>query len=311
MNALTIEQLKKSYNEKDVLRGVQLTVNEGELFGFVGRNGAGKSTLIHILTGIVHKSSGQFQVFNHNDQDMTAIKRSVGVMPDAANMFPHLRAIEFLAHMARLKKATTDKSSLLSLLASVGLQGEERKKIASFSFGMKKKLSLAQALLGEPKLLFLDEPTSGLDPESSREIQQLIVKLKENGQTVFLTSHNLNEIERICDRMAILHDGRIERVGTLAQLQEQARNRVKVTVSYNAQFELNEQWLHEHLPAFQVSELQPSTLTLDTDSTDNIPEMVKAFVYAGIEVHAVRPETLSLEDIFFQSSPSERADNSL
>ncbi|TDQ42767.1 ABC transporter ATP-binding protein [Aureibacillus halotolerans] len=302
MKALHVEQLMKNYGNRPVLNGLNLTINEGELFGFVGRNGAGKSTFIHIITGLIKKSSGQFGAFGQTEASMNEIKKIIGVMPDASTMYSHLRAADFLKYMAQLKNASSDSTKIQSLLESVGLKDEGRKKIASFSFGMKKKLSLAQALLGDPKLLFLDEPTSGLDPESAKEIQALIKGLNEEGKTILLTSHNLNEIEKLCHRMAILHQGRVERVGSLEELQKEANRRVTLNVSYVSAEPITENWLHEVIPELTIQQLTEKEMLLETDTIERVPHLTSSLVKFGASVYGVTPKTLTLEDIFFQES---------
>ena len=220
MYAIEVKNLEKQYQSKKVLKGINLTVNKGDVFGFLGRNGAGKSTFIHILTGITQKSKGNFEILGESDQNLDVIKKKIGVMPDTSNLYQHMKTLDFLKYMAGLKDDKRNRQGLIDLLNQVGLFNVEKQKIKSFSFGMKKKISMAQALLGNPELIFLDEPTSGLDPESSIEIQELILRLKNEGKTIFLTSHNLNEIERICDQVAIMNEGRIVKIGTVEQLKK-------------------------------------------------------------------------------------------
>ncbi|MER2033842.1 ABC transporter ATP-binding protein, partial [Exiguobacterium indicum] len=192
MSAIEVKGLKKSFGAKEVLREVNLTVERGEIFGFLGRNGAGKSTFIQIMTGITQATGGTVALLGEPADRLDAIKQRIGVMPDTSNLYHDMTARAFLNYMAGLSGVRITKQEVRRLLEQVGLSGTERQKIGSFSFGMKKKISIAQALTGNPELLFLDEPTSGLDPESAIEIQRLLLALKAEGKTIFLTSHNLN-----------------------------------------------------------------------------------------------------------------------
>lgn len=206
MNVIEVNHLTKNYGAAEVLKGIQLTVREGEVFGFVGHNGSGKSTFIHTLTGIANKTSGSFEILGTPDVQLNQIKTRIGVMPDVSNLYHHMKGINFLKYMGSLVGDQRSGEEYEELLKDVVLQGAGNKKIKSYSFGMKKKISIAQALLGDPELIILDEPTSGLDPESAIEIRKMMSRLQDEGKTIFLTSHNLDEIDKISDRVGILSE---------------------------------------------------------------------------------------------------------
>ncbi|MGX9807872.1 ATP-binding cassette domain-containing protein [Exiguobacterium acetylicum] len=293
MNAIEVRGLTKSFDAKEVLREVNLTVEQGEIFGFLGRNGAGKSTLIQILTGITQASAGTVSLLGEPADRLDAIKRRIGVMPDTSNLYHEMTARAFLEYMAGLSGIHVSKNEVLELLGRVGLSGTERQKIGSFSFGMKKKISIAQALVGNPELLFLDEPTSGLDPESAIDIQRLLFALKADGKTIFLTSHNLNEIEKICDRVAIMAEGRIVRCGTVASLQEAIGQEVQIRIRTVPQLEPS------HLPndVHELSQTDEHT-RLNLPTEEDIPELLVMLAKQDIKVYEVHIERQSLEEIF-------------
>ncbi|MEI4463926.1 ABC transporter ATP-binding protein [Exiguobacterium indicum] len=293
MSAIEVIGLKKSFGAKEVLREVNLTVERGEIFGFLGRNGAGKSTFIQIMTGITQATGGTVALLGEPADRLDAIKQRIGVMPDTSNLYHDMTARAFLNYMAGLSGVRITKQEIGRLLEQVGLSGTERQKIGSFSFGMKKKISIAQALTGNPELLFLDEPTSGLDPESAIEIQRLLLALKADGKTIFLTSHNLNEIEKMCDRVAIMAEGRIVRFGTVASLQEAMRQEIQIRIRTAPRLETS------HLPAYARLLSQAGDCTrLDLSMEEDIPELLVTLAKQDVKVYEVQIERQSLEEIF-------------
>lgn len=293
MKAIEVKELKKSFGAKEVLREVNLTIERGEIFGFLGRNGAGKSTFIQIMTGITQATGGTVALLGEPADRLDAIKQRIGVMPDTSNLYHDMTARAFLNYMAGLSGVRITKQEIGRLLEQVGLSGTERQKIGSFSFGMKKKISIAQALTGNPELLFLDEPTSGLDPESAIDIQRLLLALKAEGKTIFLTSHNLNEIEKICDRVAIMAEGRIVRYGTVASLQEAMRQEIQIRIRTVPRLEPS------HLPSYARLLSQTDDCTqLDLSTEEDIPELLVMLAEQDVKVYEVQIERQSLEEIF-------------
>lgn len=297
MYAIEVTGLKKTYTSKDVLKGLNLKIKSGEIFGFLGRNGAGKSTFIHILTGITQKTSGSFSILGETDQNLDLIKQKIGVMPDTSNLYQHMKAIEFLKYMASLKGDKRSTKELKALLEKVGLHNVDKQKIKSFSFGMKKKISIAQALLGDPELIFLDEPTSGLDPESGIEIQNLVLTLKEEGKTIFLTSHNLGEIEKICDTVAIMTEGTIAKVGTVAQLKRDTKESIQVHVRTSPSI-TKEHVNHLHATSVDFIKQAQGFTILELKDEESIPELISSLTKNNFKVYEVKIETKTLEDVF-------------
>ncbi|MEB9975393.1 ATP-binding cassette domain-containing protein [Bacillus cereus] len=302
MKAIEVKELSKVFNDQVAINNISFSVDEREIFGFLGRNGAGKSTFINIITGIKQKTSGTFEIFGHNDSRIDKIKEYIGVMPDVSNLYHNMKAIDFLIYMSQLKGFSITKKEALDLLEKVGLKGHEHKKIGSYSFGMKKKISLSQAIVGKPKLVFLDEPTSGLDPESAFEIQNLIRDLNNEGMTIFLTSHNLQEIERMCDRIAIMNKGTIEKIGTLDELRAQIKQHVEIKIKYkletNSNFDIKERVKGIN----KVIEINDEYIILKIDSEKYIPQIIKQFIANQIEIFSVTQNQIDLEEIFFDEN---------
>jgi len=230
---ISIERLAKTYRRQlwsgkaiAALRGVSLEVRRGEVFGLLGPNGAGKTTLIKILLGVVRASSGRANLF---DQPVGSIeaRSQVGYLPESLRIEWHhtaRSALHFYGKMSRLDSSVIAER-IDPLLKLVGLDGRDREPVRRFSKGMYQRLGLAQALLHDPDLLILDEPTDGLDPVGRSEVRRLLMELKQRGKTIFLNSHILQEVELVCDRVAIMSKGQVRGVGSIAELTSKAGGR--------------------------------------------------------------------------------------
>ena len=210
--AILTDNITKSFGEKRVLDGISFEVGKGEIFGLLGPSGAGKTTLIKILTGQLKAEKGSSVI---NDKNSAELKGrdylSFGIMMDNFGLYERLSCFENLKVFARLYGLGND--SIHKALEDVGLSNAEKTSAAKLSKGMKSRLRLARALMTDPVILFLDEPTSGLDPATADEIQQLILTHKRSGKTVFLTTHNMAEAEKLCDNIALLNEGKIIEYG--------------------------------------------------------------------------------------------------
>jgi ABC-2 type transport system ATP-binding protein len=222
--ALFTEQLRKSYGQKEVLKGVSLTVRRGCLFGFLGPNGAGKTTTMSILTGILLPDGGSVRVLGETmTPDRDRLRRRIGAVHDSLGLFEQLTGEEHLAFSASLYGLGRDQLRARSaeLLELFSLKEAAAARIQTYSHGMKKKLALACALIHDPEVLFLDEPFEGMDALSARLVMDNLRALARRGQTIFLTSHILELVEKLCDEVAILADGRVAFQQDLAELRSQ------------------------------------------------------------------------------------------
>lgn len=244
--AIDVRQLHKKYTEGFIsrksfhaLKGIDLQVQRGEIFGLLGPNGAGKTTLIKTLLGIVRRSSGEAFLLGEVAGSREA-RRKIGYLPENLNFPSHHSAIESLRFYGRLSQLPESviRRRSSELLELVGLAGRERELVRKYSKGMRQRLGLAQAMLHEPELLILDEPTDGLDPVGRAEIRKLINWLKDQGKSVFLNSHILQEVELVCDRVAILAGGQLRGVGTPHELTHKYHgalvSRVRIELSGDA-----------------------------------------------------------------------------
>jgi ABC-2 type transport system ATP-binding protein len=217
MKAIEVYDLVRDYNGLRALQGISFSVEPGELFGFLGPNGAGKTTTIQILTGQLRPTSGSARVAGCDVvSQREALKPQIGVVFEYPNIYERLSARDNLAFSARLYGV--DNGRVEEVLVMVGLSGRAKEKTKRFSSGMKQRLLIARALLHRPRVLFLDEPTRGLDPNVARDIRAFIANLAEQGVTIFLTTHYMEEADRLCDRVAILDEGRIVALDTPANL---------------------------------------------------------------------------------------------
>lgn len=219
--AIETHDLTRTFGAVTAVDRLCLTVEAGEFFGFLGPNGAGKSTTIHMLTGLLQATSGSARLLGFDlERDAVEVKRRLGVVPDGLALFDRLTAREYLLFSGRMygMERAVIRSRSEELLEWMDLQDERKKLIVDYSHGMKKKLALAAALLHEPRLLFLDEPFEGLDALAARSIKEVLTSLADHGVTVFLTSHILEIVERLCRSVAIIHQGRLVAQGSLDEL---------------------------------------------------------------------------------------------
>ncbi|WP_274308984.1 ABC transporter ATP-binding protein [Solibacillus daqui] len=299
MVVIETNNLKKSYQNHEVVRGINLKVNEGEIFGFLGRNGAGKTTFINMLTGIVLPSSGQFHILGVPDKQLDQVKHNVGVLPDYTEFYSNDTALEHLRFFAALQKHNVTRQQCLDLLEQVGLKDAVHVKTKKYSFGMKKKLGIAQAVIGNPKLIFLDEPTSGMDPESALEIQQFIRGLASQKKTVFMTSHNLNEVEKLCNRVAIMKKGIISGLGTIEQLQKQFQSSIEVTIKLLPKSNESYRRAREEIQTWTtMKSWSQHHLTAEVRDESDIAAIIHLLCSSGADVFGIQTNHPSLEDIF-------------
>jgi len=222
-NVIEVNELIKSFEEITAVDRISFAVKEGEVFGFLGPNGAGKTTTIRMLTGLSKPSNGKVSILNYDVQsEVTQIKKRIGVVPEASNLYDELSGLDNLVFMAQL--FGVDRSERVKraeeLLKTFGLYERKDSLFRKYSRGMKRALTIAAALVHKPSVLFLDEPTVGLDVVAARSLQNLIKNLHNQGITIFLTTHYLEEADLLCDRVAIIVKGRIVSIDTPKALKE-------------------------------------------------------------------------------------------
>jgi len=216
--AIETIQLRRTFGDVAAVDGLDLTVPQGTFFGFLGPNGAGKSTTIRMLTGLLDRTSGRASVLGHDvEREAVQVKRLIGVVPEEPALFDRLTGAEHLTFVGRMYGVPREqiRSRTEELLEMMDLHRQPKKLIVDYSHGMKKKLALSAALIHQPRLLFLDEPFEGIDAVASRQIRDLLQRMVSKGVTIFLTSHILEIVEKLCRDVAVIHHGRLVAQGSL------------------------------------------------------------------------------------------------
>ena len=228
-NILKAAQLTKTFGNVKALDHCDLEIRKGEIFGYLGPSGAGKTTTIKLLTGQLHSDSGQITVFG-KDPFSPDIKRQIGIMSDMSGLYEKMTVYENLDIYSDIYGIRDKKNMIRKALQAVDLLGSAKKKVEKLSRGMKQRLVFARTIIHSPSLLFLDEPTANLDPATADEIRELIKKLNRNGATIFLTTHNMEEAEELCHRIALLNKGKIVENGSPEELKlKYAEKKVLIT----------------------------------------------------------------------------------
>ena len=230
---LVVKDLHKSFNEHKAVNGVSFSIEKGEIFGLLGPNGAGKTTTIRMLATVLSSDSGEITIGGHSvRREAEAVRRLIGVCPQELALYEDLSALDnmvFFGRMAGLNGGQAREQALTNLKL-MGLVERAKGKVAKFSGGMKRRINLAIALMGEPRLLFLDEPTVGIDPQSRNHIYENILGLQKKGMTILYTTHYMEEADRLCNRVAIMDGGQIMTLDTPRNLKSQIGSPDKVTL---------------------------------------------------------------------------------
>jgi ABC-2 type transport system ATP-binding protein len=299
--ALSADRLTKRFGDRTAFDGVSFEIAHGEVFGFLGPNGAGKTTTVRTLGTLIAPSGGSATVAGIalTPENGVEIRRRIAIMPESPGLYERLSVTENLACFAELYEVSDPSARIARALRSVRLTGRADDVCGTLSKGLRQRVALARALLSEPQVLFLDEPTAGLDPVASRDVHELIAELGRSGVTIFLTTHRLEEAERLCDRVAILNTT-LQTIGPPAQLRDRlfARGlgvRTRVPLADAAA-------LFEALPGVQGwSVMQAGHYRLDTPAPDELaPALTRALVAAGADVLEIAPTQHSLEDVYLE-----------
>ncbi|WP_059170319.1 ABC transporter ATP-binding protein [Bacillus sp. FJAT-27445] len=303
MSSVTLEvkDLKKKIGKKEIIKGISFELHKGEVFGFLGPNGAGKTTTIRMLVGLIKPSSGSISVCGYDlKKDFPKAMRQLGCIVENPELYPYLSGWDNLAHFARMLEGITD-SRIKEVTELVGLSERIYDKVKTYSLGMRQRLGIAQALLGNPSVLILDEPTNGLDPAGIREMREFIRFLAEKeGLSVLVSSHLLSEIQLLCDRVAIISKGLVIKTDSVSIL---LGNRERIAWRLEP-FEEGKKVLGE-LTEIEVAE--DGTL-LTEYSPDKAAEWNRKLVEAGISVSEMNRKLPVLEDLFLELTGGDTID---
>ena len=294
---IRIEGLSKRFGQTVAVEDLWLEVAPGELFGFLGPNGAGKTTTIRMLTGLISPSSGQAWVAGHQlGADDTELRRRVGILTEAPGLYDTLSAERNLAFFAELYGVIEIEAQVGRYLRLVGLWKRRSEPTATFSRGMRQKLAIARALLHEPQVLFLDEPTTGLDPEAARLVRDFIEGLKGEGRTIFICTHNLDEADRLCDRVGVFNT-RLLALDAPGALRRQIFGRT--VVFHLTQLKPEYRETVAAFPFVKSVEAVDSKLVVRlSDPESENPALITALVEAGAQLQFVGELRRSLEDVY-------------
>jgi ABC-2 type transport system ATP-binding protein len=295
MDIVEIEGLTKVYKKSfrksiKAIDNLNLEIEKGEIFGFLGPNGAGKTTTLKVLAGLLYLTSGRIWILGEEIQSIEP-KEKIGFLPEHPSFYNHLTGYELLDYAGGLFAIPVGKrrKRIKDFLGRVGLKKVGNIRISEYSKGMVQRLGIAQALVNNPELVILDEPLSGLDPIGRKEVKDIILSLKEQGKTVFFSTHILSDVERICDRVGILHKGRLLKVGSLSELLADKKRKVNIT------FKL--------LKGRKTVPFKNATPTAEgywnvSVEREKQEEIVRSLVKQETRIISIIPETMTLENFF-------------
>ena len=283
-----VREIRKSFGTLQAVDGVSFEVYPGEIFGLLGPNGAGKTTTIRMLMGILHPDAGQVEVLG---QAPIQVRERVGYLPEERGLYPNLKVLDILTYLAQLKgrpKAWAQERAE-ALLARVGLAERAHAKVKELSRGMQQKVQLLAAIVHDPEVCVLDEPFQGLDPVNLQLVKELLLELKAAGKTIVLSTHQMNQVEALCSRIALINRGRVVLYGELARIQQTYAANV---VYVHASSPLPE------LPMVRRYREHNGMYYLELPPEVSSQQLLRTLVQAGVEIQAFQVGRLPLEDIF-------------
>lgn len=302
--SITVKNLSKQYGDQKAVDGISFKVDKAEIVGFLGPNGAGKSTTMKMITGYLEADTGDIQVCGitvHENNIET--KKKIGYLPEANPLYPDLYVREYLQFVANVHKINNAKQVIETVIKTVGLDPESHKKIGQLSKGYKQRVGLAAALVHDPEVLILDEPTSGLDPNQIGEIRELIKKLGKD-KTVLFSSHIMQEVEAVCDRVIIIHKGNIVADDKLQNLQRSFTGKKYVTVAFKETIDI--EILKKLTAAIEVKSVQQSpigsgqaTFNIQCSNADDLrKQLLQLSIDQNLNIVSLQSETQNLESVF-------------
>ncbi|MGD0318804.1 MAG: ABC transporter ATP-binding protein [Nitrososphaerales archaeon] len=297
------ENLTRKFGDLTAVDNLTLHVNEGEIFGFLGPNGAGKTTTVRMLACLISKTSGTAKIGDYeigNRADQQKIRRIIGLVPDNVGLYEELTAYKNLDFYGRFYKVDEAKrrERIEYFLKLLGLWDKRDLAAGTFSKGMKQKLAIARALIHDPQILFMDEPTANLDPEASKTVRDFILELKKEKKTIFLNTHNLDEAQRICDRIAILNT-KLMALGTPAELERSISGRKTVVQLESVNDAIVSAARRVGMGSVEAVEGNKLMIGVDNPEKDN-PDILNAIFAAGGRIQFVTEASSTLEDVYLK-----------
>ncbi len=302
--SIEVKELLKEYGEQKAVNNISFKIDKGEIVGFLGPNGAGKSTTMKIITGYLQQTGGDAFVCGMNvKEDLLEIKKKIGYLPEANALYYDMYVREYLSFIAQLHSISNKQQAIDNAIETVGLKLEARKKIGQLSKGYKQRVGLAAALIHDPEVLILDEPTSGLDPNQIIEIREVIKKQGQN-KTVLFSSHILQEVEAMCDRVIIINKGELVADDKLSNLQKGNKDNHKVVVQFKEP--VDKSFLEKLSGVINVEQLQTTHLPtgqagykLQTATPESVrKQILQLAMDKNLNIISLQSEGQSLEDVF-------------
>jgi ABC-2 type transport system ATP-binding protein len=300
---IEVSNLTKHYGEVIAVNDISFQVGNGELFGFLGPNGAGKTTTINLLTGLAWLDSGRINIGGIDCTDNPkAAQHLVGVVPDESNLYPELTGFDNLCFCAALYGIRKDERQRRArqLLDTFGLADAADRKFAGYSKGMKRKLTFAAGIIHQPPILFLDEPTTGIDVASARQVRQIIADLHREGTTVFLTTHYIEEAERLCERIAFIVNGKIVRTDRIENLLQPVKGKNMLLLTVSNSGDNNSDAVALVFPQYKVDSISHGQIRIQSEEPIIVGPLIRFLEERGIQVTEARRYRPSLEDVFVQ-----------
>jgi ABC-2 type transport system ATP-binding protein len=301
VNAIAVEGLRKRFDTVEAVADISFSVAAGELFGFLGPNGAGKSTTINMLTGLARPDAGTIRIAGIDcSKNPKAAQHLIGIVPDESNLYPELTGYDNLCFCGALYgMSKSDRTARAdTLLKTFDLAHAAHRKFGGYSRGMKRKLTIAAGIIHKPDILFLDEPTTGIDVAGARQIRRLISELHQNGATIFLTTHYIEEAERLCDRIAFIVSGRIIRTDSVRNLLQPIQQKHIMQIACDTILPSTVQELSSRYPDISFEQPQQDILHVESDTPVRVGQLVRFLEDSGSNVQEARKIQPSLEDVF-------------
>lgn len=292
---IQVNDIKKSLDGRQILRGVTFEVNKGDIFGFLGPNGAGKTTTIRTIMGLYKPDSGSVKIMNKDVRDLD-VRSRIGFAFDPDGLYDAMSAEENLAYYLKIYKKPVEQSKILQSLELLGLKERAQDKAGTFSKGMRQRLTIARAIVHDPDVLILDEPTSGVDPIEQIKIRNLLIEIAEKlKKTVFLSTHNMDEVQRICNKIAILNKGKIQLCGELSELRKNmGEHTVTVSIAQSVPAELDKKLRETEAFGF-LEKMGPNYKFGSRIETSKLVELVMSY---GLDVTSIKKNQAGIEQLY-------------
>ena len=297
---IKVQNLTKRFGKLTALDGVSFEVNKGDIFGYLGPNGAGKTTTIRIILGLLQPTAGEVLIMNESIAN-TNVRRKIGFVLEADGLYENMTGYNNLNYYGQIYRIPKDKRQqrVEEMVELVRLRNRINDRVEVYSKGMRQRLALARAMLHDPEILILDEPTAGVDPTGQIDVRNIILELAQQGKTIFLSSHNLDEVQRICNSIALIDHGKIKLCGELDKIQKETGGTQVVIHTQDEEAVLEKVRRDVHELAFvEACSIEDRKIILQLNKESGISEAIKLLADKGVHIEEVKKKRLSLEEIY-------------